>query len=251
MNREEVLSQYRLIRAGIRRVLRLAPAACNKADLTRAIKQIIPWADANDLGKGEVAERITDVALFERNQRGRRAYDRFLEQQAQELDAADRALAQSMADAWFSIFRVAERHATAGLWLEDLLDGDRRIWIVDEAMEASAGEGTVLGMRLFDAGPFHAGFGIVAMPNEETVHFAVIARKHGDPLPFRQSLAATLYGDALRAEQPFDAGDIALMENLFKILQPPPGGADQASPGKARPRKPARSKRKPSSARSS
>lgn len=38
MTRSAVLTQYRPIRAGIQRVLRLAANACKRADLTRAVK---------------------------------------------------------------------------------------------------------------------------------------------------------------------------------------------------------------------
>jgi len=116
MTRSEVLIQYRPIRAGIRRVLRLAADACKRADLTRAVKQVAPWAKEELLDE-EAADMFVDVALFEPNQRGRRAFERFLDEKGEHLDTADRALAQRMARAFFSVFRVAERHDTAGLWL--------------------------------------------------------------------------------------------------------------------------------------
>ena len=217
MTRESALAQYRPIRAGMRRVLRLAATACNPADLKRAVKQVAPWADQKTQAKSEAAEMVMDVALFEPNQRRRRAYDRFLEEKASELDAPDRALAQSMAAAWFSIFYTAGRHDVAGIWLEDLLDSNRRIWVLDEGLEASAPAGIVIGMRLFNAGPFHAGFGIVTQPDDDTTHFATAARAGGNPLPFRQSLAATLYGDELREEhQPAAA---ALIQHLPELLE--------------------------------
>ncbi|HYF07907.1 MAG TPA: hypothetical protein VD970_09815 [Acetobacteraceae bacterium] len=50
---------------------------------------------------------LADVALFEPNQRGRRAFDRFLTEKGERLNAANRALAERMAGAWFSIFRAA------------------------------------------------------------------------------------------------------------------------------------------------
>jgi hypothetical protein len=78
MTRAEVLAQYRPIRAGIRRVLREAAKACSRADLNRAIKQVAPWAEAAELEEADTAEMLVDVALFEPNQRGRRAFDRFL-----------------------------------------------------------------------------------------------------------------------------------------------------------------------------
>ncbi len=218
MTRAEVLAQYRPIRAGIRRVLREAMNACGQPDLNRAVKQIAPWAEAEDLQDEETAEMLADVALFEPNQRGRRAFDRFLSAKA---------------------FRVTGRHETAGLWLEDLLAGTRRLWLVDEALEASAPDGIIVGMRLFDAGPFYAGFGILVQPDEETIEFCLDAKARGGPLPFRHSLAATLYGDQLRAEAPPGPADLALLQTLFEILTPEPGASDKAKPEKVN-RKPLR-----------
>jgi hypothetical protein len=221
MDRAEVLALYDPIRAGIQRVLSLATKVCSRADLTRAIRQVVPWIDLNELMPDEIPEMIFDVALFEPNQRGRRAYDRFLERKAGTLSASDEALAQKMAGAWFSIFRMAGPHEVAGLWLEDRLDGDRRIWLMDKSLEARAEDGLEIAMRLFDAGPFHAGFGIVVVPDEDTVGYAVEARTRGAPLPFRYSLAATLYGDELRAEQPLESLDpfaVETIETLAAIL---------------------------------
>ncbi|MFL5254803.1 MAG: hypothetical protein ACJ8AI_18290 [Rhodopila sp.] len=214
MDRAEVLALYDPIRAGIQRVLSLATKVCSRADLTRAIRQVVPWIDLNDLMPDEIPEMIFDVALFEPNQRGRRAYDRFLERKAGTLSASDQALTQKMAGAWFSIFRMAGPHEVAGLWLEDRLDGDRRIWLMDKSLEARAEDGLEIAMRLFDAGPFHAGFGIVVVPDEDTVGYAVEARTRGAPLPFRYSLAATLYGDELRAEQPLESLDPLVLEAM-------------------------------------
>jgi hypothetical protein len=149
-----------------------------------------------------------------------------------------------MADAWVSIFCVAERHETVGLWLEDQLDRDRRIWLVDEALEASATERITIGMRLFDSGPFHVGFGIAVTPDEETTHFAVSARALGYPIPFRHSLSATLYGDRLRAERPFDPTDVPLIEKMLEALSHGPRVPGNAPLGKAGRRKLARSSRR-------
>jgi hypothetical protein len=60
MTRSAVLTQYRPIRAGIQRVLRLAANACKGADLTRAVKQVAPWAE--ELSDEEAADMIVDVA---------------------------------------------------------------------------------------------------------------------------------------------------------------------------------------------
>ena len=146
------------------------------------------------------------------------------------MAAVDRALAERMAGAWFSIFRVAGRHEAVGLWLEDMLAGNRRLWLMDEALEASAPEGTIAGMRLFDAGPFHAGFGIIVEPDDETLDFCLGAKERGAPLPFRHSLAATLYGDQLRAGAPPGPADLALLQTLAEILTSQPSMPAKAGP---------------------
>ena len=236
MTRSAVLTQYRPIRAGIQRVLRLAANACKGADLTRAVKQVAPWAE--ELSDEEAADMIVDVALFEPNQRGRRAFERFLAEKGEQLEPVDRALAQSMTRAFFSMFRVAERHEAAGLWLEDLLDENRRLWLVDKGLEASAPEGDVLGMRLFDAGPFHAGFGIIVAPDEDTIAFCVEAKARGRPLPVRHSLAATLYGGRLRAHAPAGPADLALLQTVLEFLSTTPTTPQEIAPPKVSSRPP-------------
>jgi len=166
MTRDEMLALYRPIRASVRRILSAAVPACNHADLARAAKQLDLWAEGKIvLPEGDKpAEMLSDIALFEPNQRGRRAFDRFLSNAARRLDAGDCELAERMGKAFFSLFHLAARHGTAGVRLEDLLDGDRSLWLMDETMERSAPIGLIFGARLFDAGEFHVGFGIVAQP---------------------------------------------------------------------------------------
>lgn len=194
--RERILAQYRPVRASIRVVLREAVGHCRKPDLDRAAKQLGLW-DQGQLDDSDILDMLSDIALMEPNQRGRRAYDRFLACGAASLQPGDRAMAERMAGAFFSIFRVAGWHETAGVWLDDLLTPDRRHWLVDEGLEASAPEGLTVAMRVFDAGPFHAGFGIVVVPGEEFAGFCVTAASRGDRLPVRNSLAAALYAEEI------------------------------------------------------
>jgi len=189
----------------------------------------------------ETLEMLVDIALFEPNQRGRLAFDTFYLRQGQQLDAADRLLAGRMTAAVFSLFRHAGKHEVAGIWLEDLLDQDRRLWLMDEALEQSGRAGMVFGMRLFDAGPFHAGFGIVAPPDEETIAMCVIAKRRDGRVPFRYSLAATLYGDKLRAKLPFDAEQEQIVQALLDSLGTRLGGGVAGGrPKAARKRRPPR-----------
>ena len=136
MTREEALGRYRPIRASVRRILSAAFRVCNRSDLMRAAKALGLWADGKIvLPNGDQArEMLSDIALFEPNQRGRRAFETFLGSKALQLDAVDFELAQRMGNAFFSLFRFSARHEAAGGWLEDLLAGNRKLWLMDESM---------------------------------------------------------------------------------------------------------------------
>jgi hypothetical protein len=204
-------------------VLKAAEGSCAKADWTRAMKHVAPWAEPQALAGGPAPEMLTDVALFEPNQRGRRVFDRFLADKAPSLGAADFTLAQCMAGAFFSIFRLAERHEAAGLWLEDMLrGGDRRLWLVDRSFEARAPEGAVFGMRLFEAEAFHAGFGNIVPVDGDMLDFCVGAAEAGRPMPVRHSLAAKLYGDVLSETLPPGEAEVEVMQALLDLVAPEP-----------------------------
>ena len=73
---------------------------------------------------------------------------------------------------------------------------------MDESMEASFPIEHEFGMRVFDAGAFHVGFGIVAASDDETTQFSIQGVTRNGRTPFRHSLAVTLYGDSLRDSMP-------------------------------------------------
>ena len=126
----------------------------------------------------------------------------FSRTRARQFDAADFELAQRMGKAFFSLFRCTARHVIAGVWLDDLLDGNRRLWLMDESMEASAPTEGAFGMRLFDAGQFHVGLEIVVPSDDETTEFSIQGMTRNGRVPFRHSLAVTLYSDRLSGSSP-------------------------------------------------
>lgn len=226
MSRDAILSQYRPIRRAIQTVLARAVDACKKPDLDRGVRHL-GLVDGALLEDDTVFEMLCDVALFEPNQRGRRVFDSFLRDRLAALDPTEQDVARRMGDAFVSIFRVAERHAQAGLWLEDLMAAGRRFWLVDEGLEASAPQGLVIGMRLFEAGPFHAGFGIIVEPREDLVAFCTRAAARGDRLPIRHSLAAALYVDDIQARSLTVVEEVgmpeAVIEALMRVADVPQG----------------------------
>ena len=176
MTRTETLALYRPIRASIRRITDLAISVCDRADMMRAAKQLGLWVNGTIVFPDDGAmEMLGDVALFEPNQGGRRAFDRFLSEKAPQFDAADFELAQRMGKAFFSLFRCKGKHEVAGIWLEDLLDEGRSLWLMDKdkSAEVFVPAGATFGMRLFDAGAFYVAFAFLPPVDEETIEFCV------------------------------------------------------------------------------
>ena len=105
MTRDEALGRYRPIRAFVRRVLSSAISVCNQSDLMRAAMALGLWADGKIVlpSSDEAPEMLSDIALFEPNQRGRRAFGTFLGSKALQLDSADVELARRMGDAFFLV----------------------------------------------------------------------------------------------------------------------------------------------------
>jgi hypothetical protein len=198
MTRDQALALYGAIRAGIQRILKAAVKTCSDADVKRAAKQLGVWSHGRIEVPNETAiDMVADLALFQPNQRGIRAYDRFLRDPGQALDAGDFDLTHRMAGAHFSVFRVIRRHDLAGVWVEDVITPGEPIWVLDQGLEVSAPDGLEFGLRIFDAGEFHAGFGIVVPADPEITEFCAQAIARGNRLPVRHSLAATLYADAI------------------------------------------------------
>jgi hypothetical protein len=121
-----------------------------------------------------------------------------------------------MGKAFFSLFRCTVRQEVAGVWLEDLLAGNRRLWLIDESMEASASKDVAFGMRVFDAGEFHVGFGIAAPSDDETTEFSVEGVARSGRTPFRHSLAVTLYGDSLSGRTPLSLEMVEAFTSLLR-----------------------------------
>ncbi len=100
---------------------------------------------------------------------------------------------------------------------------------MDESMEAFASKDVAFGMRVFDAGEFHVGFGIAVPSDDETTEFSVEGVARNGRTPFRHSLAVTLYGDSLSGRTPLSLeAEEAFTSLLAGLVEsgpsaPPPG----------------------------
>jgi hypothetical protein len=156
---------------------------------------------------------LIDVALFEPNQRGNRAFDRFLS--VGDLPKEDAALAHRMAGAFFTALHVDGPHDAGGVWVTDLLNEKRRIWLMDEGLSQSATIGSGLFMRLFDAGPFHAGFGIIVPCSDEGTQALLSAERPRHLLPNTPRLAPFIYRQEILSREL-----AALDSDLDELLGP-------------------------------
>lgn len=158
MPRKEILATYRPIRKEIRRHLSAAPKLAKSEDVQRAAETLGLIEDHVIVADGDALDMLMDVVLFTADSSGERIIDRYA---ARLTDRRERAFARRLARGVFSIWRVSGRHPYGGLVVEDALVSRKPKHLMDEGLEKSAPPGTLAAMRLFDAGPFLAGFGIV------------------------------------------------------------------------------------------
>jgi hypothetical protein len=249
MTRDDVLAAYRPLRAAIQRVLKVAPDTCTNGDWRRAAKMLCFDLDEHDdlLEEAQHAEMLMDVALFEPNQSGKRTYDRFVKGSARKLAPEDQTVARFLESAFFSIFRVEARHDAAGLWLEDLLNDGPPIWIVDEGMEASARDGLCFAARLFNAGDFHAGLGIIIPLDDDSIedYMALAEDPETDvangvfaPLVYREAILGNVLKILNNVMAEMDPADLdQLTELMLDLDLDPPTLPALPAPQPARMRK--------------
>ena len=187
---------YKPYRTAIQAVLKRSLASCGESDRKRAADRMgrlirgKPDLDDDPMSRG----MLFDLSLFEQNDRGVRAFDRFLSGAARHLPDLEQDMARRIGAAFYSIFRIIEPHAEGGIWVQDILDRDRRIWLIDQVATSNKAIGQEFATRIFDVGPFHATVGPIIPPNENLVEVCRKAIAGLGRLPFKRSLAATVYG---------------------------------------------------------
>ncbi|MDR2856574.1 MAG: hypothetical protein LBV50_01855 [Novosphingobium sp.] len=112
---------------------------------------------------------FADTALFSdkgaRNSRSgrRRAIDRIAPKLPLKRDPLKSEIAARLPHAFFSVFTVVGLHEEGGVWMHDLLDKGRPLWLMDRslAVQAAGQDEFLIAGRFLDLGPWHVGFGIV------------------------------------------------------------------------------------------
>jgi hypothetical protein len=167
---------------------------------------------------GRCFSMVRDLAMFEPNDRGIRAFDRYLAGPARRLPEHERQLAQRMGNGFFSLFRCAGTRDDFGTWFEDILDDDRRYWLGDTEPEGPEVRDRVFAARIFDGGPYYAMLARPAPPGVEMIEICLKAQKNLGHHPFSRSLAATLYGMIVPGELPDHPSGRKFQRDLYDAL---------------------------------
>jgi hypothetical protein len=219
--REELLASFRAIQESIKNILERAVRSCGATDLKSAADRMGVLAAGKFLlpDDGWGYAMLLDLALFEANRGGVRPFDRFLAGPARALPEHEQAVARRMSDAFLALFKFTAMHDIGGIWAEDMLNADRRIWIMDEMLQDREATPEIFGARVFDSGPFHVSVGPTANVSDQFIRLCTEARSANGPLPFRRSLAATLYGLNLMDGVPSHVSGLKFARDLLPLLE--------------------------------
>jgi hypothetical protein len=184
MTRNDVLCRYRHLRAIGRRHHRAAMKFLARPVVTEHARHLGLIAGQTLAASSE--EELTlmfDLAIYAAREGRSRAIDRYAKATQLPPGSDDRLMLEAMCRARFSIWRIAGRHDTCGLVVNDLL---RRAetWLVDEGLEASGVTGMCFASRLCEADQFAITSGVIVpvdLPILEDVLTDSLACRYADP----------------------------------------------------------------------
>ncbi len=202
MTRQDVLARYRHLRSIGRRhhsaVLKFVarPAMLEHAKHLGLLEgQTVITASEEEL------TLMFDLAIYTAKEGRSRAIDRYTKATRLQSDSDDMLILEAMCRSRFSIWRIARRHDTCGLVVNDLLR-EAESWLVDEGLEMSGAVGMCFASRLYDADQFAITSGVVVpvdRPMLEDVLTDGRVCRHPDPGRVAEDarFAAAIYRAAL------------------------------------------------------
>jgi len=144
---------------------------------------------------------VNDLAIYTAPVRRSRAIERYA-RSARLAPGTDEALVlDAMCLARFSIVQVERRHKAAGLIVKDILR-DGEIWLVDEGLESSIPDGSLLATRLYAPESFSMTAGVTVPMDLELLTDALdevpqlLRKSHAEASDDRR-LPGTIYRVAL------------------------------------------------------
>jgi hypothetical protein len=188
MTRKEALALYSSIRADMNRHLEAAQKLATREELLSNAEVLGLLHDGTIVADDQGIAMLADTSVFLPNDAYTRVIDRYL---AGLTEPREQAFVRRMSKAMLSVWEVIGKHALGGVVVDDALGRRKRRHLMDQGLARSTRKGDLLGLRLFDAGPFACAFGIVVpVPHID----AMLLRAGSLPPPI---LHITLYASFL------------------------------------------------------
>ena len=184
MTRGEILQRYRHLRAISIGHHSGAMAFVSKQAVLEHAKQVGLTTGGMLVAENEAEMTLVfDLALYTAKERRSRALDRYARATPLPPGSDAARMLEAMRHARFSVWRMKQRHETAGLIITDVLR-EAEVWLVDEQLEASASEGLSFAGRICEPDRFAMSCGVVVPVYREMmeeVALDMLAQRHGDP----------------------------------------------------------------------
>jgi hypothetical protein len=156
LSRDDALQQYRAYRAAIRRHLGGAIKHTSAATIKEAARRIGLLSDgAIACDSPREMTMAFDLAVFGTRAGRSRAIDRYARANRFPEGSTEATVLAALQAATFHIVLASRHHHVAGVVVEDLFR-KQDIWLMDEGLDATMPDGTLLAARLIRLDPFHA-----------------------------------------------------------------------------------------------
>jgi hypothetical protein len=184
MTRDQILERYRHLRAISIGHHSGAMAFVSKQAVLEHAKRVGLTTGGMLVAENEAEMTLVfDLALYTAKERRSRALDRYARATPLPPGSDAARMLEAMRHARFSVWRMKQRHETAGLIITDVLR-EAEVWLVDEQLEASASEGLSFAGRICEPDRFAMSCGVVVPVYREMmeeVALDMLAQRHGDP----------------------------------------------------------------------
>ena len=184
MTRDQILERYRHLRAISIGHHSGAMAFVSKQAVLEHAKRVGLTTGGMLVAENEAEMTLVfDLALYTAKERRSRALDRYARATPLPPGSDAARVLEAMRQARFSVWRMKQRHETAGLIITDVLR-EAEVWLVDEQLEASASEGLSFAGRVCEPDRFAMSCGVVVPVYREMmeeVALDMLAQRHGDP----------------------------------------------------------------------
>lgn len=140
-----------------------------------------------------------DLAIYAAPADRSRAIDRYA-RSARHVDGSDEALVlEAMRGARFAVVSVIRRHPSAGLIVMDLFR-DAEVWLVDEGLEASMPEGSMVATRYYSPASFAMTAGVVVPVDLDFLASAIASAPHLMRKPQAEAIDDWRFAEAVYRE---------------------------------------------------